>query len=87
MATVSLVLGILSIPFHFCCYLGWPIGIISIVLGVIAISKINKEPDRWSGKGLATGGIICSAFGFLMIIAVFVIYGAAILLTAPTPHP
>jgi len=83
MATVSLVLGILSIPGHFCCYLGWPLGVVSIILGILAYTKINKEPQRWSGKGLALGGIISSAVGFLIIILLIVVYGAAILLTAP----
>ena len=83
MAIVSLILGILSIPGHFCCYLGWPLGIVSIILGIISYSKINKDPHRWSGKGLALGGIICSAVGFLIIVGLLVVYGAAIFLTAP----
>jgi hypothetical protein len=83
MAVVSLVLGLLSIPGHFCCYLGWPLGIVSIILGVISYAKINSEPARWTGKGLAIGGIISSAAGFLIIVGLLVVYGAAIFLTAP----
>jgi len=77
------VLGVISIPGHFCCYLGWPLGITSIILGILSFSKINKEPQRWSGKGLAVGGIVCSALGFLLIIVLFLLYGAAILMTGP----
>ena len=83
MAIVSLVLGLLSIPLHFCCYLGWPAGIVSIILGVIAVVRINGEPARYSGKGLAYGGIASSAIGFLIIVLLVVAYGAAIFLTAP----
>lgn len=83
LAVVSLVLGILSIPLHFCCYLGWPVGIAAIICGIISIVRIGKEPHRYSGKGLAWGGVISAGLGFLLIILVFVLYGAAIMLSAP----
>ena len=83
MAVASLVTGILSIPGHFCCYLGWPLGAVSIILGILAILKINKEPGRWSGKGLAIGGIVASATGFLIFVLFIVLYGAAMFLASP----
>lgn len=83
MAVVSLVTGLLSLPGHFCCYLGWPLGMVSIVLGILSYSKINKEPGRWSGKGLALGGIISSAIGFLAFIGLLVLYGAAAVMSGP----
>jgi hypothetical protein len=83
MAVASLITGLLSLPGHFCCYLGWPLGAVSIILGILAILKINKEPSRWSGKGMAIGGIISSSIGFLMILVVIVIYGAAIIFASP----
>ena len=83
LATTSLVLGIISLPLHFCCYLGWPVGIAAIVCGIIAVARSGKEPQRYSGKGLAWGGMISAGLGFLMIILVFVLYGAAIMLSAP----
>lgn len=83
LAIVSLILGILSLPLHFCCYLGWPAGIAAIICGIIALVRGGKEPARYSGKGLAWGGIIAAGLGFLMIIAVFILYGAAIMLSSP----
>ena len=83
MAITSLVTGILSIPLHFCCYLGWPAGIVAIVLGVISLSQIAKDPMRQSGKGFAYGGIVSAVLGFLAILAIFVAYGAAAILMSP----
>ena len=80
-AIVSLVLGILSWPLHFCCYLGWPAGIASIVCGIVAISRIKASQDRIGGRGLAIGGIASSILGFLMIVGIFVLYGAAIMIS------
>ncbi len=78
-AIVSLVLGIVSIPMHFCCYLGWPIGIASIICAIIAIVRINGSQGRLTGKGFAFGGIGTSLLGFVIIIGIFVLYGAAML--------
>jgi len=83
LAIVSLILGIVSLPLHFCCYLGWPVGIAAIVCGIVSLVRIGGEPNRHSGKGLAWGGIISAGVGFLMIIVIFVLYGAAIMLSAP----
>ena len=77
-AIVSLVLGIASIPLHFCCYLGWPVGIGAIVCGIIALSRISGSQGQKTGKGMAIGGIVATVFGFVMIIGIFILYGAAI---------
>ena len=56
----SLVLGILSM---FCL---WILGSIpAIILGTIAIKKINREPEKFSGKGIALAGIITGSVGIL----------------------
>jgi hypothetical protein len=82
MALVSLILGIVSLPGHFCCYLGWPLGIAAIVLGIVSLTKIKKEPQRYSGAGMAWGGIASAAVGFLLILLMLVIYGAAVIATS-----
>jgi len=79
LAITSLVLGIASIPLHWCCYLGWPVGIGSIVCGALALGRISREPGRRSGKAFAWTGIAASVVGFVLIVAFFVIYGAAML--------
>ncbi len=81
LALMSLVLGILSLPGHFCCYLGWFFGIGSIILGILSYNKINKEPHLWGGKGIALAGIITSVAGFVLIVLFFMIYGVAVFMT------
>jgi hypothetical protein len=47
-------------------------GIISLVLGLVALSQINKSPERYGGKSYAKAGIIIGglslAFYVLMLI-------------------
>jgi hypothetical protein len=83
MAIISLVAGIVSIPAHYCCYMGVPIGIASIILAILSIMKINKEPQSWTGKGLAFGGIAATVLGFLIIAAILIVYGAALFMMKP----
>lgn len=82
MAIISLVAGIVSIPAHYCCYLGIPIGIAAIILGILSIMKINKDPQSWGGKGLAIGGIVAAIVGFAIIAVIIILYGAALFMTA-----
>jgi type II secretory pathway pseudopilin PulG len=67
MAIASLVLGILSIPTLGLLVVG---AIMAIVLGVIALNRIKKEPATYGGKGMAIAGIITSGLS-LLLIAVF----------------
>lgn len=43
-------------------------GPIPIVLGIIGLNKINKHPEKWSGKGFATTGIILGILWTIVII-------------------
>lgn len=70
-------------PMHFCCYLGWPLGIGAIVCGVIAISRTGDPPNYYGGRALAIGGLAAAAFGFLMIIFILLFWGAAVMLSKP----
>ncbi|HSK72825.1 MAG TPA: DUF4190 domain-containing protein [Pyrinomonadaceae bacterium] len=70
LAIVSLVVGVLSI---FCC--GWFIpGIAAIVLGFMAKSKADQNPNEFGGRGLALGGIITGGISILLGIIVVVLY-------------
>src|SRR5262245_17107569 len=64
LAIASLVLGIISIPTLGLLGVG---AITAIVLGVVAIGRIKKEPAIYGGKGMAVAGIITSAVSFLLI--------------------
>jgi hypothetical protein len=65
----SLVLGILS---NLCL---WLLGSIpAIILGVIAIKNINRDPAAIGGKGMAIAGIITGVTGLLIgsgVVAIF----------------
>jgi hypothetical protein len=67
-AGAALGLGILGfvVPFFPC--------IAAIVFGIIALNKINSEPDKFKGRGLAIAGII------LGIVGIFFIIGLAVLM-------
>lgn len=72
MATVGLVLGILSI---LACYLGVLIGPAAIVVSVLAGKQIDAEPPgAVSGKGLAIAGLVTGIVGT-------VLWGAVVALT------
>jgi Tfp pilus assembly protein PilE len=70
LAIASLIIGILSI---LTLSLGLVGAIVGIVLGIIALKKVNANPEMYSGKGFAVGGIITSAFSIILGVGVLVI--------------
>jgi len=87
--TISLVLGILSIP-ACCCYgvLGLIFGIIAWALGAADVKKYALNPTGYTlssyknakaGKVCGIIGTILSALYFVAIIAVIAIYGFAVI--------
>lgn len=62
LAIASLVLGILGL---FLCVTA-PIG---LILGIIAITQINRDPERITGRALAIAGVIVS--GIIMFFSIF----------------
>lgn len=59
----SLICGILSIVTCCCSCPCAPLAIVSIVLGILQISK-----GAGSGRGMAIAGIVCSAVGLILMI-------------------
>jgi hypothetical protein len=73
LAIASLVCGIISIPGGCCCsFVSIPLAIAAVILGVIGMNKVNAEPNIYTGKGLAIGGIVTGGvaviFGIIMLI-------------------
>ena len=68
LALWSMILGILGLPTVGCLVVG---AITSIVLGIMALSRANKNPAEYGGKGMAITGIVTSVVG--LTIAPFVI--------------
>ena len=57
LATISLVLGIISLV-AVCCYGGLWLGIPAAGIGFVALRNINSNPSQYGGRGLAIGGIV-----------------------------
>jgi Domain of unknown function (DUF4190) len=55
LAVASLTTSIVGIPLSFFCFLGLPLAIAGIVLGIVALNQINRTPQQ--GRGLAIAGI------------------------------
>jgi type II secretory pathway pseudopilin PulG len=75
MAMAAMILGILAIPSFGCFIIG---GVLAIVLGAIAYSRTNKEPETYGGRGMAIAGIILGAVSFVMIPIIGIISAIAI---------
>ncbi|MBA2736395.1 MAG: DUF4190 domain-containing protein, partial [Pyrinomonadaceae bacterium] len=70
LAIVSLILGILSV---LCCAWFLP-GIAAVVLGFMAKSKAEQNPNEYGGRGLALGGIITGGISVVLGIIVMILY-------------
>jgi hypothetical protein len=70
---LSMIFGIVSIPLLCCLYIGVPIGIAAVVLGIIGVNKANS--GEANNKGMSIAGIACGGsgtlLGLLWIIAIF----------------
>lgn len=75
MAMAAMILGILSLPSFGCFIIG---GILAIVLGAIAYSRTNKEPETYGGRGMAIAGIVTGGLSFLMIPIIGIVSAIAI---------
>ncbi len=65
LALASMICGIVAI-FGLCVWLGLPAGIAAVVLGHMAKSRIRRDPGSFTGKGMATAGLVT---GYLAIVA------------------
>jgi hypothetical protein len=79
LAIASLVMGIISLTIGLCCYLGMLTGPVAIILGIVALVQIKNEPTKYSGKGMAIGGIITGVFYFVVLALFILLYGMAFL--------
>jgi Domain of unknown function (DUF4190) len=76
LAVGSLISSIAGIPLFFACYLGIPISIVGVVLGVVALNQIKHTNQQ--GRGLAIAGIAVGAIApVLLVIFVLVVLAAS----------
>lgn len=79
MAAISLVLGIVSMTIGWCCSFGILTSPVAIALGIAALVQIKNNPTRYTGKGMAIGGIATGALYIVFMLLMFFVYGMAIL--------
>jgi len=61
MAIGALVCGIVGL-------VGCPlVGVVGLVLGIVALSRISRQPRRYGGRGLAIGGTVTGALSIVML--------------------
>ena len=71
--TVSLVLGIISCLLV-CCAGGIYLGLPAAIVGYLAIRNIDSRPDKYTGRGMAIGGMVLGIVTFLASLF-FLIFG------------
>lgn len=74
-AIAALVLGIVSVCIA--VYLGLICGIIGLVLGIMGMKEIDRNPQTMKGKGMAIAGIVLGAVGILLQVIFLLIFGLA----------
>ncbi len=79
LAIASLILGIISPTIGLCCYLGMLTGPVAIILGIVALVQIKNDPTKYSGKGMAIGGIVTGSLYFVLLALIILLYGMAFL--------
>ena len=90
-AVTALVLGILCLvgtP----CWMGVPLGVPAIVLGVLSHRDIRRSDGMSGGAGLATAGIVMGSLGTLVfgcwiLFMVFAVWKSAASVPGPGPVP
>jgi hypothetical protein len=75
LAVASLVVGIVSFFTFGLLFAG---AVIGIVLGVVALARISRQPAVYGGKGLAIGGIVTSVLSLVIAIPLGIIFAIAI---------
>ena len=59
LAIASLVTGILSLFPGCCCgFVGIPLALVALVMGIISIQQINASAGQMGGKGMAIAGTV-----------------------------
>jgi hypothetical protein len=65
LAITSLICGILSLVGCCAWFVMLPVGLVAVVLGFVALSKVKNDPARYAGKGMARAGLITGILGLI----------------------
>lgn len=75
LAIASMICGIFSITFGWCCSIGLLTSIAAIVLGGISLAQIKNDPEHNTGKPMALVGIITSALYLIFWVLILLLWG------------
>jgi O-antigen/teichoic acid export membrane protein len=76
MAVVSIVLCVVAIPIWGCCGPASLVATVAgVILGLVSIGRVHREPGRYSGKQLSIVGLVLNALFTLanLILLLFVV--------------
>ena len=79
LAAASLMLGIASVTVGWCCSTGMLLSPAALITGFIALSQMKKDPARFSGRGLAIGGIVTGIIYICVLLFVLLIWGISLI--------
>jgi len=73
LAVASLVCGILALFPGCCCgFIGIPLSVVAVVMGIVAMNQINASGGQMGGKNLAIGGLVCGGIAIAVDICAIV---------------
>jgi site-specific recombinase len=82
MAVASMVLGILSVLIGWIPVVGWftgfPMALLAVILGAVAIGQANKKPDEFGGKGMAITGLVLGIVTLALALLFWIVVGSFI---------
>jgi hypothetical protein len=81
MAIVSLVLGIASITFGWICG-GLILAPAAVILALVALSQVKRNPAQYGGKPMALGGLITGGIVLLVHAVIIAIWIVAMIISA-----
>lgn len=73
LATISLVMGIISVVLV-CCGFGILLGLPAAIVGFIAMRNVETNPDKYTGRGMAIAGMVLGIVTFIASVF-FLIFG------------
>ena len=73
LAITGFILGIVSMTFALCCY-GLPFNIAGMICSGIALTQIQRDPQRERGQGLAIAGLVLSILSLLFALAIMIFH-------------
>jgi hypothetical protein len=69
----SMVLGIVGVVVPCFWILQIP-GVLAVVFGAVALSQLKKQPEKYTGRGMAVAGLVLGLVA-LVIMLLFIVFG------------